>query len=92
MYRIIESDIKNAKVTIPTQIYSGYAIKPDKSDITVYVGKYKLKETEFEIVSCKNNIKKGKASITIKGIGNFGGTKTAKFSINSKGFSWWWRK
>lgn len=92
MYRIIESDIKNAKVTIPTQIYSGYAIKPDKSDITVYVGKYKLKETEFEIVSCKNNIKKGKASITIKGIGNFSGTKTAKFSINSKGFSWWWRK
>jgi len=92
VYRIIKSDIKNAKVLIPAQTYTGKAIVPAKSDITVTVGGTKLAESEFEIVSCTNNIKKGKASITIKGKGNYGGTKTIKFTIKSKGFFWWWRK
>ncbi|GFI24328.1 hypothetical protein IMSAGC011_03125 [Lachnospiraceae bacterium] len=92
VYRIIKSDIKNAKISIPAQTYTGKAIIPTKSDITVTVGGTKLAESEFEIVSCTNNIKKGKASITIKGRGNYGGTKTIKFTIKSKGFLWWWRR
>jgi len=92
IYRIIKSDIKNAKVSISAQAYTGQPIVPAKSDISVSVGGVKLQEAEFEIVSCTNNIKKGKASITIKGVGNYGGTKTLKFTIKSKGFSWWWRK
>ena len=92
IYRIIKSDIKGAKVSIPNQIYTGSAIVPKKSDITVTVGGNKLTASEFEIVSCTNNIKKGKASITIRGMGNYGGTKTVKFTIKSKGFTWWWRK
>jgi len=54
----------------------------------VTVGGTKLTESEFEIVSCTNNIKKGNATITIKGKGNYGGTKTIRFKIKSKGFSW----
>ena len=92
VYRIIKSDIKNAKISIPAQTYTGKAIVPAKSDITITVGGTKLAESEFEIVSCTNNMKKGKASITIKGKGNYGGTKTIKFTIKSKGFLWWWRK
>lgn len=92
IYRIIKSDIKSAKVSIPDQIYTGSAIVPAKSDITVTVGGNKLAASDFEIVSCTNNVKKGKASITIKGMRNYGGTKTVKFTIKSKGFSWWWRK
>lgn len=92
IYRIIKSDIKSAKISIPAQTYTGNAIVPAKSDITVTVGGTKLAESEFEIVGCTNNIKKGKASITIKGVGNYGGTKTVKFTIKSKGLSWWWRK
>ena len=92
IYRIIKSDIKNAKISIPAQTYTGKAIVPTKADITITVGGTKLSESEFEIVSCTNNIKKGKASVTIKGVGNYGGTKTIKFTIKSRGFLWWWRK
>lgn len=50
------------------------------------VGGTKLTESEFEIVSCANNINKGNATIIIKGMGNYGGTKTISFKIQSKGF------
>lgn len=92
IYRIIKSDIKKAKVSIPVQTYTGEAIIPKKSDIAVTVGGTKLMESEFDIVSCTNNIKKGNATITIKGKRNYGGTKTIRFKIQSKGFLWWWRK
>lgn len=92
IYRIIKSDIKKAKVSVPIYSYTGEAIVPKKSDITVTVNGTKLTESEFEIVSCTNNIKKGNASVTIKGKGNYGGTKTVRFKIQSKGFLWWWRK
>ena len=92
IYRIIKSDIKKAKVSIPVQTYTGEAIVPKKSDIMVTVGGTKLTESEFEIVGCTNNVKKGNATITLKGKGNYGGTKTVRFKIQSKGFLWWWRK
>ena len=92
IYRIIKSDIKKAKVSVAIQTYTGETIVPRKSDITVTVNGTKLTESEFEIVSCTNNIKKGNASVTIKGKGNYGGTKTVRFKIQSKGFLWWWRK
>lgn len=91
-YRIVQSDIGKARVTIPTQIYTGEEIRPNKNDITVKVGKTILQEGDYEIVGYSNNIKKGKASITIKGIGNYGGTKTIKFTIKAKSVLWWWMK
>ena len=50
-----------------------------------------LEDSDYEIVSYENNINKGKAKVTIKGVGNYGGTKTITFTIKAKGLLWWWR-
>lgn len=90
-YRIVAADIKSAKVTIPAQIYTGSEITPDKTQITVKVSKMELSANDYDIVSYSNNVKKGTASVTIAGKGNYGGTKTVNFTIRAKGFLWWWR-
>lgn len=92
VYRIVKADIKSTKVVIPNQIYTGKEITPDKSEITVTLSGTTLKPEDYDIIQYTDNVKKGKASVTIKGKGNYGGTKTVKFTIGAKGFLWWWRK
>ena len=89
-YKIAQASIASAKVTIPRQIYTGKEIKPD-SQIVVKVSGKELNTEDYEIVGYKNNINKGKATVTIKGKGNYGGTKTVNFTIGAKGFLWGWR-
>ena len=91
-FRIIKADIKSAKIEIPTQTYTGDTITPDKKQIKVTLAGKKLRDEDYDIVLCTDNVQKGKASITLKGMGNYGGTKTVKFTIGAKGFLWWWRK
>ena len=91
-YRITKADIKSAKVTIPKQIYTGNQITLDKSQITVKLSGVTLNPEDYEIIQYADNVKKGTASVTIKGTGNYGGVKTVKFTIGAKGFLWWWRK
>lgn len=91
-YRITKADINKAKVTIPKQIYTGDEIRPDKSQMTVKISGTVLEPDDYEIVCYDNNVKKGNASVTIRGQGNYGGTKTVRFAIGAKGFSWWWNK
>ncbi len=88
-YRIVWSDISKAKITIPAQIYTGEEIRPGQDVLQVKLGGVSLWETDYEIVEYRNNIKKGKASVTIKGIGNYGGTKTVQFTIRPKTIFWW---
>lgn len=88
-YRIVWADISKAKVTIPTQIYTGAEIRPGQDVLQVKMRGISLWETDYEIVGYRNNIKKGKASVTIKGIGNYGGTKTVQFTIRPKVLFWW---
>ena len=93
-YRITASDFTKAKIRISPQIYSGHAIMLEQGDITVKVGRETLTYgTDYEIVeeSYSNNIKKGTASVTIAGKGNYGGRKTAKFRITSRRLMWFWR-
>lgn len=92
-YRITAADIAKAKVTIPAQIYSGSEITLDKSQLTVQIGQMVLLPEDYEIEedSYTNNVKKGNASVTIKGVGNYGGRKTVKFKIKAKSMLWWWR-
>lgn len=94
-YRITEKLVNGASVSIPYQIYSGEEIKPTAEDITVKIGKESALKagTDYEVVpdSYVNNVKKGTASVTIRGINNYGGTKKVNFTIKAKGFSWWWR-
>lgn len=90
-YRISKAAISAAKVTIPVQTYTGRSVTPGKDVIVVKVKGKPVDPSQYEIVSYQNNIKKGNASVTIRGVDNYGGTKTVKFKIRAKGFLWWWR-
>ncbi len=94
-YSIKTYSIAGAKVTIPAQTYTGRAItldKADESQILVRVGGRKVDAGQFEIVRYSNRVNKGTATVTIRGIGNYGGEKTVKFKIKAKGFRWWWNR
>ncbi|MCM1267071.1 MAG: BspA family leucine-rich repeat surface protein [Bacteroidales bacterium] len=92
-YRFTKASVSSASVSIPKQTYTGQAVTLDKSQITVRVKGQQLEESQYEIVpgSYKNNVQKGTASVTIRGMDNYGGTKTVKYSIKAKGFIWWWK-
>ncbi|MCD8038470.1 MAG: hypothetical protein LUE96_05225, partial [Lachnospiraceae bacterium] len=81
MYRIIEksADIAKAKITIAAKEYTGSAVTLENGDFTTFtLGGTSLTENDFEIVSYTNNVKKGTASVTVRGINNYGGMKTVK--------------
>lgn len=90
-YRITLASISSASVSIPKQTYTGKPIELDKDQLTVRIKGVFINPSQYEIVpgSYKNNVKKGNASVTIRGVGNYGGTKTVKFAIKAKGFVWW---
>jgi len=89
-YRIVQKSISGAKVHIPTQYYTGEEIKPQKDEITVKIGKTELTKDDYDIIDYNNNVKKGTATVTIKGKGNYGGIKTVKYSIKAKSMIWYW--
>ena len=91
-YAIKTYDISGAAVTIPAQIYTGKPITLDKTDpkqITVKVKGKVVDPDQFEIVSYRNNVAKGTATVIIRGKDNYGGTKKVTFKINAKKFLWW---
>lgn len=92
-YKIITGDIAKATVTVKnTKNWTGSSINLDASDIEV---KFKGSSTplvagrDWEIVVCRNNINRGTATVEIRGVGDYGGTKTATFRIVQKPFRWW---
>ena len=75
-------DIKNSKIdAIADKSYTGKAIKP--KPVVKCGGVHLTKGTDYT-VAYKNNTKIGKATVTVKGIGKYGGTKKATFRINPK--------
>lgn len=96
-YRVTKASIKSAKVKIVAQVYTGKEITLDKADFeSVKVSKDTITDAygeAYEVVpgSYKNNLKKGTASVTIRGIGNYGGTKTVNFKIVAKEMIWFWK-
>ena len=76
---VSKQDIANATVSsIPAQTYTGRAITPKPA---VTLGTKKLVAgTDYTIIYA-NNVNVGTATITIKGMGNYTGTKTARFTI-----------
>jgi len=92
-YTITAASISKAKGKIESQEYTGSAITLSSSDFSLTMGKENLVYgKDFEIVegSYKNNVKKGTASVTIRGLGNYGGEKTLKFKVTGKRFVWFW--
>ncbi|MDE6014766.1 MAG: leucine-rich repeat protein [Acetatifactor sp.] len=84
--RVCKKSIASAKVTVRAQTYTGSEIQPGMDQMTVKIGRDELYAGDYEIVGYTNNIKKGTAKVTIRGIGNYGGTKTVNFRIVQKPF------
>lgn len=94
VYEIKQNDFSKAKISIKSQTYTGKAVTLNEDSVTVRIGKETLSlGTDYEIVenSYINNVKKGTASVTIIGKGNYGGAKTVKFKITARKLSWFWR-
>ena len=91
-YDIKAASVSKAKVKITDQIYTGKAITIGYDDITsIKVNREDLTaKTDYVIVpgTYKNNIKKGTATVQLKGVGNYGGTITVKYKIKQKFFLW----
>jgi len=88
-YTVRGSDFSRASVKVAPKLYTGNLVTIKVSDIlsaTVKTGKTEtaLKlGTDYEIAAYSNNLKKGTATVTFKGIGAYAGEKTVKFKINS---------
>lgn len=92
-YEIKVQDISKASVSVNAQVYTGKEITITDADFSkIKVGDTTLKlGKHYEILDdYQNNINKGTASVTIKGIGNYGGTKKVTFKITSRTMAWWW--
>ncbi len=83
-YRVTGQDLSKATVKVANQIYTGKEIRPDASQITVTLGKTVLSAADYEIISYNNNINKGTGKLTIRGIGQYGGTRVATFAIAAR--------
>ena len=70
--------MSKCKITVNNQVYTGKAIKPA---VTVKYGKKKLKKGTDYTVSYKNNKAIGVATVTVRGKGNYTGSKKGTFQI-----------
>lgn len=94
IYRITEKMISKTKVTTAIKEYTGKEVKLDYKDIVIMDGNKELVGGEDYIIleDYKNNINKGTATVTLKGISDtYGGTVNVKYSIGTKGMLWWFR-
>lgn len=91
-YRVYETNISKLRIKIDTKEYTGKEITLSPEDIHVYAtsadekNKNELTESCYEIIEYKNNIKAGTAKVTLRGTGNYGGTKTYSFKIQKKSY------
>lgn len=87
-YRIGMKKFSKITARIPNQTYTGEEITLHKEDLTIIYKEGKntvaLTPADFEIIGYQNNEKKGTARVTLKGLGNYAGTKTVTFKIESK--------
>lgn len=94
VYRIVANDFRKAKVTAASKRYQdGRPVTLTAADLSVTVsGVAEPLEygTDYVIVqdSYVNHTKKGKAKVTLKGIGNYGGEKTVTYKIGAKLLQW----
>ncbi len=93
-YRIDKQDIGKFTATISPQVYTGNPVTITAKDIKwTYKNKPVEGKVNVEIVSYKNNIQKGKATVIVKGNGdNCCGRKAITFTIGSRDLKWWWSR
>lgn len=91
-YRIFQNNISKLQIVIDNQEYTGKEITLSSSAIHVYASAADKKAKNeianatscYQIVEYKNNMKAGTAKVTLRGIGEYGGTKTCSFKILKK--------
>lgn len=94
VYRIVAADFTKVKVKVVTKTYQdGRPVVLEGDDLTLTMsgvadplvsGKdYMIKEESYV-----NHTRKGRAKVTLKGIGNYGGEKTITYTIGAKKL-WW---
>lgn len=79
-YKIAKAKIKSLKFKIYSKQFTGYQIRPVKSDIYVN-GSNSSGRAYYEIVSYGVNTSVGTGTVTVRGIGDYVGTKTISFKI-----------
>lgn len=79
-FSIVRNSVKKAKVSGVKSAYryTGKAVRPK---VKVKISGVTLKKNRDYLVSYKKNKKKGKATLTIKGKGNYAGTRKVTFKI-----------
>lgn len=94
-YRVVAANISGAKVKVSAKSYlNGRAVTLEPEDLTVtFKGVSEPLAEGIDYVidanTYSNNIKKGKATVTIRGIGNYGGEKKITYTIGAKQILWW---
>jgi hypothetical protein len=93
-YRIVTGDIAKATVKAAAKAYlNGQKVTLDATDLSVTTkGGIVLVEGRDYVIdesTYVNNINTGKASVVIRGIGDYGGEKKVTFTIGSKKILWW---
>ncbi len=97
-YRIVDGAylVSKASMKVLDQSYTGKAVtlsanefrsSDGKTAPTMGSGKTKKQlklGTDYEIIGYADNVKAGKASVTVRGIGQYGGTRTLNFNIKQK--------
>ena len=95
VYRIVAADFTKAKVKVGTKDYQdGRPVTLTADDLTVTVNgtaEPLVLGKDYVIVeeSYGNNVKKGKAKVTLRGIENYGGEKSITYTIGAKKLLWW---
>ncbi|MBR3245521.1 MAG: hypothetical protein IKF90_22955, partial [Parasporobacterium sp.] len=81
-FTIKKAALGSAKLSYTEKAYTGKALTP-AVNVTAKIGgkTVTLKKDKDYQVTYKNNINVGKATVTVKGIGNFSGTITKTFKI-----------
>jgi len=96
-YRIIDRQYDFTKASVRVNNgkafdYTGKAIKPSVSQLSVTIGKDKtpLSNDDYEIVGYYNNINKGTAYVRLRGKNNYAGVKLVKFRIGAANITDLW--
>lgn len=94
VYRIVAADIAKVRVKVAAKNYQdGRPVTLTAEDLTLTVSgvleplEYG-KDYQIMAESYVNHTKKGRAKVTLRGLGNYGGEKTITYSIEAKKL-WW---
>lgn len=92
-FRIYKTDISSAVFEAIANVpYTGLSIQPSGDDIVIYSDKTKatalIAGKDYVVTGYGDNIKAGKGSVTVTGIGEYGGSKTIYFTIVPKFLQW----